>query len=72
MLNRGTSIGKNAWKRRGEGRQAQQAWKSRKRIRMETWKGKGKLKACERGVIREKKACNVIGKKWRERGQGKT
>ncbi len=55
MLKRETSIGKNAWERRGDGCKAQQAWKSRKIIRMGNWKGKGKLKAYERGLSREKK-----------------
>jgi hypothetical protein len=45
MLNRGTSIGKNAWKRRGEGCQAQQAWKSRKRIRNEKLERKRKVES---------------------------
>jgi hypothetical protein len=73
MLKRGTSIGKNAWKTRGEGCQAQQAWKSRKRIRMGNWKGKGKgkLKACERGLSREKKTCNDNGKKLERKRTGK-
>jgi hypothetical protein len=57
MLKRG-SFRKETLEKEGEGCQAQQAWKSRKILRMETWKGKGKLKACERGLSREKKTWN--------------
>ncbi len=44
MLEKGTSFEKDTLGKEGEWCQAQQAWKRRKRIRMGSWKGKGKLK----------------------------